>query len=78
MCVLGFKNILTLDIFGDGLRESLNAAGEVPGILLDVETQLFGAVHLGLHLLLKVWQEHTQTCTEKQHKPSAGIRLHNV
>lgn len=41
---------LTLHVFGDGLRQGLNAAGKVPGVLLHVETQPFGAVHLGLHL----------------------------
>lgn len=45
---------LTLNVFSDGLCEGLNAAGEVPGILFDMQTQLFGAVHLGLHLLLKL------------------------
>lgn len=42
---------LTLDIFRNGVREALDAAGEVPGVLLDVETQPFATVHLGLHLL---------------------------
>lgn len=48
------RNKLTVHVFSDGLRERLNAAGEIPGILLDMETQLFGAVDLGLHLLLKL------------------------
>lgn len=48
------RYILTLHIFSDGLCECLHAAGEVPGVLLDTETQFFGAVHLGLHLLLKL------------------------
>lgn len=42
---------LTLNIFSNGLCEALNTPRQVPGVLLDVETQLFGAVHLGLHLL---------------------------
>lgn len=46
---------LTVDVFRDGLRQRLNAPGEIPGVLFDVEAQLFGAVHLRLHLLLKLW-----------------------
>lgn len=45
---------LTVHVFSDGLRERLNAAGKIPGILLDMEAQLFAAVDLGLHLLLKL------------------------
>lgn len=55
------RNKLTVHVFSDGLRERLNAAGKIPGILLDMETQLFGAVDLGLHLLLKL-------CGGKKHR----------
>lgn len=48
------RNKLTIHEFSDGLRQRLNTAGEIPGILLDVEAQPFGAVHLRLHLLLKL------------------------
>lgn len=54
------RNKLTIHVFSDGVRERLNTAGKIPGILLDVETQLFGTVDLGLHLLLKL-------CGEKKH-----------
>lgn len=49
------RNKLTVHVFSDGLCERLNAAGKIPGILLDMETQLFGAVDLELHLLLKLY-----------------------
>lgn len=48
------RSQLTVHVFGDGLRERLDAARKIPGILLDMETQLFGAVHLRLHLQLKL------------------------
>lgn len=51
------RSQLTVHVFSDGLRERLDAAGKIPGILLDVETQLFGAVHLRLHLQLKLCGE---------------------
>lgn len=54
------RSQLTVHVFRDGLRERLDAARKIPGILLDVETQPFGAVHLRLHLQMKL-------CGEKKH-----------
>ncbi len=52
-CVLVLKP-LTFRKLGDGVCESLNAAGQVPRILLDVKPQFLGAVELRLHILMKL------------------------
>lgn len=44
---------LTFRKLGDGVCERLNAAGQIPRILLDVQPQLLGAVELRLHVLMK-------------------------
>lgn len=55
------KDKLTLDVFGNGVREGLDAVGEVPGVPLDEETQPFAAVHFGLHLLQELWRHTINT-----------------
>ena len=46
---------LTFDKLGNGLREGLDTAGQVPGVLLDMLPQPLGAVHPGLHFLVELW-----------------------
>lgn len=45
---------LTFRKLGYGVCESLNTAGQVPRILLDVKPQFLGAVELGLHVLVEL------------------------
>lgn len=45
---------LTFDELGDGVCEGLYAAGEVPWVLLDVDTELLGTVNPRIHLLLEL------------------------
>lgn len=73
------RNKLTIHEFSDGLRQRLNTAGEIPGILLDVEAQLFGAVHLRLHLLLKLCgKTYMQKIYIKKKKLSGGRNASRV
>ncbi len=52
--VWGVLKPLTFHKLGDGVCESLNVAGQVPRILLDLKPQFLGAVELRLHVLMKL------------------------